>query len=69
METRPLGRTDMTVSAIGFGAWAIGGSWGPVDDAQSMVGVVETPAAVCGHCDDVLDTDAEPPREIDPRLY
>lgn len=26
----------MEVSAIGFGAWAIGGSWGPVDDAQSM---------------------------------
>ena len=36
MPTRRLGRTDMTPSAIGLGAWAIGGSWGPVDDAQSM---------------------------------
>jgi aryl-alcohol dehydrogenase-like predicted oxidoreductase len=36
MEKRRLGRTDMEVSAIGFGAWAIGGSWGTVDDAQSM---------------------------------
>jgi aryl-alcohol dehydrogenase-like predicted oxidoreductase len=36
MEYRRLGRTDMEVSAIGFGAWAIGGSWGPVDDRQSM---------------------------------
>jgi aryl-alcohol dehydrogenase-like predicted oxidoreductase len=36
MNYRRLGRTDMEVSAIGFGAWAIGGSWGPVDDAQSM---------------------------------
>lgn len=26
----------MEVSAIGFGAWAIGGSWGPVDDGESM---------------------------------
>jgi aryl-alcohol dehydrogenase-like predicted oxidoreductase len=26
----------MSVSAIGFGAWAIGGSWGSVDDRQSM---------------------------------
>jgi aryl-alcohol dehydrogenase-like predicted oxidoreductase len=36
MEYRPLGRTDMKVSAIGFGAWAIGGTWGPVDDEESM---------------------------------
>ena len=26
----------MDVSAIGFGAWAIGGSWGTVDDETSM---------------------------------
>jgi aryl-alcohol dehydrogenase-like predicted oxidoreductase len=26
----------MTVSPISFGAWAIGGSWGPVDDEESM---------------------------------
>jgi aryl-alcohol dehydrogenase-like predicted oxidoreductase len=31
-----LGRTDMAVSAIGFGAWAIGGFWGPVDDETSL---------------------------------
>jgi aryl-alcohol dehydrogenase-like predicted oxidoreductase len=36
MQYRQLGRTDMTVSAISFGAWAIGGTWGPVDDAESM---------------------------------
>ena len=36
MDYRRLGRTDMDVSVIGFGAWAIGGSWGAVDDEQSM---------------------------------
>ena len=36
MEQRRLGKTGRTVSAIGFGAWAIGGSWGSVDDAVSL---------------------------------
>jgi aryl-alcohol dehydrogenase-like predicted oxidoreductase len=36
MQYRQLGTTDMTVSAVSFGAWAIGGTWGPVDDEQSM---------------------------------
>ena len=36
MEYRRLGRTDMSVSVIGFGAWAIGGMWGAVDDEESM---------------------------------
>ncbi len=36
MQQRPLGRTGMSVSAVGFGAWAIGSSWGEVDDHESM---------------------------------
>jgi aryl-alcohol dehydrogenase-like predicted oxidoreductase len=36
MEYRQLGRTDMKVSAVSFGAWAIGGTWGPVEDEESM---------------------------------
>jgi aryl-alcohol dehydrogenase-like predicted oxidoreductase len=36
MQYRPLGRTGLDVSAISFGAWAIGGSWGAVDDEESM---------------------------------
>jgi aryl-alcohol dehydrogenase-like predicted oxidoreductase len=36
MKYRPLGRTGLSVSAISFGAWAIGSSWGPVDDQESM---------------------------------
>jgi aryl-alcohol dehydrogenase-like predicted oxidoreductase len=36
MQFRMLGKTGMSVSAISFGAWAIGGSWGAVDDEESM---------------------------------
>ncbi len=36
MQYRPLGSTGMSVSTISFGAWAIGGSWGPVDDRASI---------------------------------
>ena len=36
MNYRPLGRTGMNVAEVSFGAWAIGGSWGTVDDEQSM---------------------------------
>ncbi|MFL6448827.1 MAG: aldo/keto reductase [Bryobacteraceae bacterium] len=36
MQYRPLGRTGWNVSEISFGAWAIGGSWGDVDDSQSL---------------------------------
>ena len=40
MNRRQLGRTGLSVSEIGFGAWAIGGngfgnSYGPTDDAES----------------------------------
>jgi aryl-alcohol dehydrogenase-like predicted oxidoreductase len=36
MRYRRLGKTDMEVSEISFGAWAIGGFWGQVDDEQSL---------------------------------
>lgn len=45
MNYRKFGSTDITVSEIGFGAWAIGGNavvgttpigWGPADDATSI---------------------------------
>jgi len=36
MQYRALGRTGLNVSAISFGAWAIGGTWGPVDDEESL---------------------------------
>ena len=36
MEYRELGRTSWRVSAVSFGCWAIGGTWGPVEDAESL---------------------------------
>jgi aryl-alcohol dehydrogenase-like predicted oxidoreductase len=41
LTTRRLGTTDMTITTVGFGAWAVGGGdwafgWGPQEDAQSI---------------------------------
>jgi aryl-alcohol dehydrogenase-like predicted oxidoreductase len=36
MKYRTLGRTGWKVSEISFGAWAIGGTWGPVEDKESI---------------------------------
>jgi aryl-alcohol dehydrogenase-like predicted oxidoreductase len=44
LDTRPLGTTDLEITTVGFGAWAIGGggwaySWGPQDDAASIAAI------------------------------
>ncbi len=41
MQTRQLGRTDLNITPIGLGAWAMGGgnwasAWGPQDDGESI---------------------------------
>jgi len=36
MKYRELGRTGWKVSEVSFGAWAIGGTWGPVNDKESL---------------------------------
>ncbi len=36
MQTRLAARLGRAVSEIGFGAWAIGGSWGEVDEADAV---------------------------------
>ena len=36
MQYRELGRTGWKVSAVSFGAWAIGGTWGSVQDSESL---------------------------------
>lgn len=41
MEQRIFGRAGWQVSAIGFGAWAIGGSWGEVSDRDAEAALNE----------------------------
>ncbi len=36
MMKRLLGRSEVAVSAIGMGCWAIGSDWGTVDDTESV---------------------------------
>ncbi|MEA3337220.1 MAG: aldo/keto reductase [Chloroflexota bacterium] len=36
MKYRALGRTGWQVSEVSFGAWAIGGGWGDVEDDESL---------------------------------
>jgi len=44
MKTKPLGNSDLSISPVGFGAWAIGGSgwefgWGEQDDKASVAAI------------------------------
>ena len=41
LPTRPLGRSGLNITRVGFGSWALGGgdwafSWGPQDDEASL---------------------------------
>ncbi|MGL4963295.1 MAG: aldo/keto reductase [Inquilinus sp.] len=42
MRSRDFGRTGRKVSEIGFGAWAIGASWGHVDEADALAALHQT---------------------------
>jgi aryl-alcohol dehydrogenase-like predicted oxidoreductase len=46
MNYRALGRTGWRVSEISFGAWAIGGAWGSVNDTESKAALHQ--AIDCG---------------------
>ncbi len=44
MQTRRLGNSDMNITPVGYGAWAVGGSgwdfaWGAQDDADSIAAI------------------------------
>ena len=44
MKTRQFGNTDMHITPIGFGSWAVGGGgyqfgWGPQDDGESITAI------------------------------
>lgn len=70
MQTRKLGFTDLNLTSVGFGTWAVGGAgwqwaWGPQDDADSIAAIqkgldlginwVDTAAAYGqGHSEEVV---------------
>ncbi len=69
MRTRRLGQTDLELTTIGMGTWAIGGpwefGWGPQDDEDSVAAIrtaiesgvnwIDTaPAYGCGHSEEVV---------------
>ncbi len=70
MKTVRFGKTDMHITAVGFGAWAIGGGnwdygWGPQDDQDSIDAIhhaldkgmnwIDTAAAYgLGHSEEVV---------------
>jgi len=69
MKTRRLGRTDLELTVVGLGTWAIGGSWqfgwGPQDDADSIdtifrafelgINWIDTaPIYGCGHSEEIV---------------
>jgi aryl-alcohol dehydrogenase-like predicted oxidoreductase len=70
VQTRQLGNSDMHITPIGFGAWAIGGGgwefgWGEQDDQQSIASIhraldlginwIDTAAAYgLGHSEEVV---------------
>ena len=44
MQTRQLGKSDLHITPVGYGAWAIGGSgwefaWGPQNDSDSIAAI------------------------------
>jgi aryl-alcohol dehydrogenase-like predicted oxidoreductase len=44
LPTRQLGRSDLHITRVGFGAWAVGGGdwtfgWGPQDDGDSLAAI------------------------------
>lgn len=69
MQTKQLGSTDLQLTTVGFGAWAIGGpwqfGWGPQDDNEAIAAILQgleeginwiDTAAVygCGHSEELV---------------
>jgi aryl-alcohol dehydrogenase-like predicted oxidoreductase len=70
VEKRKLGNSDLSITPLGFGAWALGGAngkfgWGPQDDAESIAAIrhalergvnwIDTAAAYgFGHSEEVV---------------
>jgi len=72
MQTRHLGKTDLELTTVGLGTWALGGpwevGWGPQDDGEAIRAIVAAvdecgvnwidtaPIYGCGHSEDLIGT-------------
>ena len=54
MNHRTFGRLGWEVSEIGFGAWALGGGWGPQDDKDSLAALHAALDLGCNFIDTAL---------------
>ncbi len=69
MRTKKLGNTDLELTTVGLGTWAIGGpwqfGWGPQDDDEAVAGILKAlelginwidTAAIygCGHSEELV---------------
>lgn len=70
MNTRKLGNSDLLLTTVGLGTWAIGGpwqyGWGPQDDDQAIKAIIEAldecqvnwidtaPIYGCGHSEQLI---------------
>lgn len=69
MQKRQLGHTDLKLTTIGLGTWAIGGpwqfGWGPQDDGEAIAAILAAmeeginwidtaPAYGCGHSEELV---------------
>jgi len=85
MEMRKLGNSDLNITRVGFGAWAIGGSgwqfaWGSQDDNESIAAIhralelgvnwIDTAAVYgLGHSEEVVGRALKDWRESRPYVF
>jgi aryl-alcohol dehydrogenase-like predicted oxidoreductase len=85
MHTRKLGNSDLNITAVGFGAWAIGGAgydfgWGPQEDADSIAAIhralelgvnwIDTAAVYgIGHSEEVVGRALKTWRGVRPHIF
>src|SRR5260370_41733197 len=79
MQTRQLGKTDLFITPLGFGSWAVGGGgwqfgWGAQGDSESIAAInhalglglnwIDTPAGYgLGHSEEVVAQALKGPAE------
>lgn len=51
MRFRPFGRTGLSFSEVGFGAWGIGGDYGRVDRQQALPALARAEELGCNFVD------------------